>query len=450
MFKRLILLSLILVMGISHTTAQEAATDDVFFEMLSNVPASVADVEGDAFAYMSYTNLRALEAAREGVPSPNSYAEWEADEDAQAIWLANATRIQSPLGIPQITNSEYSRMSDVVGFDFFDIDRVVTFDRPPRTGIIYWGEFDAASIANAHIARDYTTTPINDDVTLWCGPIGCENGAETDVDNIERANIFGGDLGRQVPFYVTPDFIYTTPSIDYLNALPDLYEGTVASILARPTFLAGAEAISTGTGTLIQAQFLVPAQVGNFTEYFVLGPEFSQDRISELEESGELESVLEEARSRVIPNYQDLDPYELAILADRQEGDQQVALVALVFDSEEAARFAAEEVTQRIGTFSNFIFTRREEAFIEIFGGTLDEPRVYYSPAADRWVALASARYPLPSNALIDPLTGEPLPEDSDQRGMIRDSGLLFRSWIDALRRGTFTPLAITFASLSE
>lgn len=411
-------------------TAQPPVQSDLI-DMMALVPSSVGTLDGPD--YFSYVDFRALDAARPDVVSPDNWEVWTSlDSRRFALWFANFSRYAIGSGGLAQNLMQYNLMPDVVGFDFFDIDRYLNFGQPPDWGNLYVGEFDAQSIAEAHTARNYVATTIDEDLTLWCSEQGCDAGYEVNVEEVEPANIFGGDLGREQPFYIGSNLIFNTPNVAYLDTFPNLYAGRAASLLARPAFLAGAEAISAGEGDLIQAWFLNPT---------LFGADFVIGRIDTTP------SETDEQVTYALEGYQSIAPYELAILADRQEGNEQVAIVALVYSDETSAENAAAEVSNRVATFSNILVTRRDEPLIELenINATVADPQVYYSPEADRWVAVISARYDLPPNRLIDQLTGEFLPEDAEATGpsAFIASGLLFRQWVTAIAQRSFTPLVI-------
>ena len=110
----------------------------------------------------------------------------------------------------------------------------------------------------------------------------------------------------------------------------------------------------------------------------------------------------------------ELPPYRLVAFADRQEGDRQVHMVALLYTNPGLAQQAADELSVRLGEF-------------EVAGGPagvqVDEPHVYVSPDTGLAVAVASVSYPLP----LDPT----LP------------AAVFAAWMRALNQKAFWPLAL-------
>ena len=121
-------------------------------------------------------------------------------------------------------------------------------------------------------------------------------------------------------------------------------------------------------------------------------------------------------------NRNPLPPYELAVLADRQEGDEHVNLIALLYADTETAEHAARELTRRLAGFGS----------TEAFGNLaihIDEPRVQLSDTGLA-AAIAAVRYPLPSA----------------QDGEATPPGAVLRSWFRALYARELYPLHIGFS----
>lgn len=407
---RLALLFLSLLVLFSSAAADSG--DPPFLEMLSRVPISAASLE--SVSVITYVDYRAVEAARPNVPTPQSWAEWAAlDREASSLWLANANRIQS--GPPEIFQylTVLESMPQVMGFDVFDIDRALTFGDPPGTGYLYGGDFDLETLAAAHTARGYTQTEYHG-MALWCGAVGCENGFQQNLRERDQANIFGGDLGRAFPFSAEPNYLYVSGDLANVQKMIDTVQGDLESVLDVPAYLAAADASTRGGGLLIQAQILSPIQVGYMPNI--------------------LDPTDYEAYFESIGN---LPPYELAALVDKQDGSDQLAMIVLVYGSEDDAIQAAVELTERLETFAPFSGGDEPVLTRDSINGKMDEPTVYFSEAAGKWAAIAAARYPMPDNERYD-ADGRP-----SEDGMLRASGQVFRVWIQALFRREFTPLLI-------
>lgn len=400
----LMLSSLLLPLSLS---AQDDPAEHPLFAMLAQVPALASIPTDDRpIIEISYADYRAAEQARPGVPSPESWAAFESEENTD-LWIANITRITSGWPNLNIVSRAGPDMPEVMGFDFFDIDRTMAFGSPPAQGFIFGGDFDAEAIAAAHTARDYTQTDV-EGIAVWCGPVGCENGTKVNPADRNLANIFGGDLGRQQPFALVPGYILQSAGWGVLNAMIDAHQGEIDSLLALNEYRAIAEAITEPQDDtldlLVQVQFMLATNlVGD-----PMGPDLTP----------------------ITEDYGTLPPYSLAAMADRQEGDFQVAMLAVAYLTEEDAAQAAEELTRRLAGFpANVEAPDTPLIEAETIGGSVDEGRVYYSESADRWVALASIRYPLPT--------------ERDENGRLVQSGLAYRLWFNAYVRRAFTPLML-------
>lgn len=397
----------------------EVQIDHPLVDMIALIPGALADQGEDSQPLIiSYIDFQALAQTRPNTPTPQSWQEWnslgDTDPEGFVLWMANSYRIQSG---PQALGRYFMMMEttpEVMGLDYFDIDRALEFGLPPENGFIYAGDFDLEAVAQAHLARDYTETDLGG-ISLWCGPVGCENGMQQDLQNRDVANIFGGDLGRQFPFLVLPQYLAASVGLPTITGMADAYQGEALSLLNAPAYRAGAEALAQSDGQLVQTQFYPADEFGTI----LLGrPGPITDQMMALWEG-----------------YGALPVYELLVLADFQQGEDQVAMVGLVYTSEEEARTGAEELSQRIVSLP---FLRGDQEApdkpmltSDAIKGRMGEPAVYYSEAADRWVAIASALYPLPSSADI---SGDTLAADIA-------AGTLFRYWVNDLWRGSFVPI---------
>jgi hypothetical protein len=118
----------------------------------------------------------------------------------------------------------------------------------------------------------------------------------------------------------------------------------------------------------------------------------------------------------------DLDPlpvYRVAVLAALYDSENQVSLIALVYDNEDDAQRAAEEVRDRIATFDP------NDAFEEL-AVKIDDPTVYTDDSGLA-VAIAALRYPYPEQSETD---------------LTNSNGLLYRLWMNAVYRREFYPIS--------
>ncbi|MFO7322924.1 MAG: hypothetical protein DIU68_014430 [Chloroflexota bacterium] len=414
-----------LVLAALPSGAQDAQSDEhVLLQMLSMIPDTPVAFEG--IPLVSYIDYRALEQARPGVPTYENWNEWRASQDSKedsgALWVVNSFRINNG---PQLFRylTMGNETPELVGFDLFDVDHALTFGAPPSAGNVLAGEFDAEAIERAFVARDYDASE-QDDVLLLRRSDGRE-GTTTDLRNRNPANPLGGDLGRQEPVAVGDGFILNSPDDELWEAMVAAYQGEQRALLDRPSIAAAAEAITQQDMLLVQAAFLDPSDV--------VVASFDPAILLEMTPGAELDASM--LTPQAVRNYGTLPLYTMSVLADLQDGEDQVALVALVYDSEDEARQAAEEMTTRLALFRNEHRDMPEPLMDTVEGARTDEPDVFFSEATGKYVALASVRYPMPDNAREKMETGEP--------GPFKLSGVLYRDWINALYARAFDVLAV-------
>ena len=421
---RVLLAACLLAVSSAPALAQEAtfepgAEQPPLLEMLALVPDVPEALTSTAYdPFLSYVDYRAVEDARPGAPTFESwadYAEARAARDVDIrLWSVNSVRIRTGPDLFRFLDDS-AETAEVVGFDLFDIDRALTFGRPPARGLILQGRYDAPAIEEAYSARGYTAGQNNGVVLLQRGD--GESGSDINVNAINLANPFGGELGRLQPLAVTAEYLLSTPNDALFDDMVNSYVGYAQSLYTRPELVAAAEAVSIGHGDLLQALFYDPETGGTQT--------------SDLH--------------NVTARYGPLPAYSVAVVADLQDGPDQIALVALVYEREDKARAAAAELTDRLGDFPNLTARMREPAIAHEPNATLEAPNVYFSPGTGLYVALASVRYLTPPNLIVNWATGEPVEGGIDAPGAsFWPSGHLFRVWADNLETRTFTVLSIT------
>ncbi len=416
--------------------AQETKTEEAhpLLEMMRAIPDVTESYAG--VPWFSYLDHRALEQAREGVPTYERYADLlaarDAEDPAANLWLANTVRMTSGWEGMTRVFQRAQEMPPLVGFDLFDVDRSLVAGEPPSRIVVLQGDFDDDAIIDAFVARDYEVVDANG-ATLLRSADGGE-GFRQDLRNRDPANPFGGDLGRRERIALVEDLLLNSADDALVDAMIASALGEERSVLDRDNFVAAAEAITAGEGLLVQAQFFSPLDVG------ILPPDVMALM---LQPGATLEVTEDMLTPQAVREFEPLPAYNLVVLADRQEGENQVALAAMVYDEEADALAAAEEMTRRLAAFRH---PQRDDpdSLMTLYGGAAGEPSVVYSEATDRYVALASIVYPSPSNERVSMLSGEPLAEDSDEPGTYAPAGRLFRDWISAIYQRAFAPLAIT------
>lgn len=414
-----------------EATPEPAIEQPPLLELLALIPNTPEALTG--VPLISYVDYAAIENARPDVPAFESWAAFnqslEADTDAAALWMQNSMRIVAGPDFYLRYLRQFADTEARVGFDVFDIDRAIVVGQPPAMGTILEGDFDVDAVTEAYLARDYAAGQ-NNGVVLLSSADGAP-GTTIDFDGIDLAIPFGGPLGRREPIAVTDEFILNSPNDGLLDAMVNAYVGYRPSLYTQPDLVAAAEALTTGQGQLLQALFLNPLDVAfpGIDPVLILTPDIDTETLMDANPHG----------------YGPLPLYSAVVMADLQDGVDQVAMLALVYDDEATARAAADELTARLADYP----IRRSQnptPMVELVDGAhLGKPNVYYSPGTGKYVALASVRYPMPDNVLVDMATGEPIAEGEDAAwtGYLQ-SGRLFRMWFDALLNRDFDILAVT------
>jgi hypothetical protein len=285
-------------------------------------------------------------------------------------------------------------MSDVVGFGWRDVNRLFEAGLPPDFLTVYEGEFDRDAIDAALSARDFATEE-RGGISVWHRfDDNATNLAET-----EPADPFSGHLGsgaRIADYDGQLVFARNWPTLEGAIAAR---AGEAPSLAAADDFRALAEALNDGEGSLLRAMLL---------------PEGTTQQFNSLPEAPSiiLERLPEEWGISV-EGWGSLPAPGIAAIADRQEGEDQVNIIALVYDDAATAESAAQEMTTRLQTFDPGLY--------EELGVTIDAPRVYEDESGFA-VALASVRYPLILEA--DPETGD-LPRPGQL--ILRWQNMIFR-----------------------
>jgi hypothetical protein len=338
-------------------------------------------------------------------------------DDERSLWVSNARRLASGPPFMRNFNIMLDEMSQVTGIDWFDMDQILYFGLPPSIGYILAGDFDADAITSAYTAQDgYEETEING-VPAICSEEGCDAGQQTELRSRNPANPFGGDLGRREPLALLPGFLVNSSDLPTVESILDTAQGAQPSLLDNDDYRLTAEAITQGEGELIQAMFLNPASVNTYMALPFATPEAGAES--------------------PMAGYGELPSYLLAALADRQEGDEQVVLITLVYADEETAQAGGEELAARLRTFSPPSRESSEPAIAER-GGVVDDPIVYTGEDSRHAVAVVAVRSPAPGTE----------PDDTSPSGF-RDPGLVFRLLVQSVYARELLPLVVSDHSIS-
>jgi hypothetical protein len=344
--------------------AQDNAAESSLLDMLALVP----DNPQARGAILSYVDYRAVESTRPGAAQPQTWAEWDALQNANdpsaGLWMAAFFGVSS--GPPTFVQYllQFETMPEVVGFDWFDIDRALTYGDPPSVGIVLAGDFDAESIIAAFESRGFEERELNG-LSLLCGDEACD-GFKVDFQSRDVANPFGGNLGRQEPLLIAPGYLINSADYAQVEAMADAYADDENSLADAPDFHAAA-AIASASGVLVQAQFVNSAL------------------LSAPGDPGELV----EGRG-VLPLY------ELAALVHRVEDGDQFAEIILIYGGETNANAAAVELQDRISKYTSMALQKPLSEILEEREITLEEPRIVEDKETGRWATVITFKSAVP------------------------------------------------------
>ena len=354
-------LALAAALGLALPAAAQNRSPD--YDSLLAMLASAPDTPRVRAAQIvaDYVDYRALEIAG-AAPRPGSLDELGAlGDDEFAAWSAALSRVEfDPLyiadelageglarALPTAT-SAFRRLPEVLGVDWLEIDRALAVGGPPAGGVLLGGGpglTDLRTIAPALAARDFAVEQVGG-VLVWHR----FDDREIRTDAIDA----GGDLGLRTtdPFGIQQGHaarIVTLPGMlagsrDWamIDDIAGAARGTTRSLADDGDFRAAAAAITDRgrfDGLLLRALFTRR----EFTAFSV-----SRNKLGPAADDTQREAFAEMLQSRLAG---ELPPYRLAVMADRQDGGQEVAVVALVYDRPEQAAAAVNAVTSRIAGY---------------------------------------------------------------------------------------------------
>ncbi|MFW5691458.1 MAG: hypothetical protein ACOCXZ_03045, partial [Chloroflexota bacterium] len=301
---------------------------------------------------------------------------------------------------------------DVSGLDYFEIDQAMFAGWPPATGLLLLGDFDHASVTAAYTGRSFTEET-RDGLPLLCPPDGCDSGTAVDLAAGSSGDIFDfSGLGQRVPILRVPGGYFGSPSLDFV-------EQTAAASATGSTLYAADDIYTLALALTDPERYAQPV-----IQVLFFSPENFQ-------RTAPRTGTIDMGRGNVeVPgyfsDYGDLPGYDLVALADMDDGEQQIAVLALLYDDETAAQTAAAELENRIRLFTDFFSTRSEAfRFIEMIDNPTAVDVTHHVFSVDETglsVALLEIRYPR-ANFVTSA-------SNSQQPGLIY--GLFFNSWLRA------------------
>lgn len=215
-------------------------------------------------------------------------------------------------------------------------------------------------------------------------------------------------MGLAARIALLPGHIANARYWDDIKAVVAAYKGAQPSLADAPDYRALTDAITDPAsfkGAVLQAIF-IPAKTG---EGIGIAPKDTRPNAPD------------------IRAYLPLPAYELAVIADRQEGDMQINLVAAAYKDAAVAQQASAEIYKRVGEFN---IDKR----YDLMKATVDAPRIYKA-ANGLSVVVVAVRYPLLPYTPNAP-AGTNVP-----------GGHIYQLWILSLSTRQFYPLALKLPS---
>ncbi len=375
--------ALVIVLGmiaapLSFVSAQDnpkTVNEHPLMEMLALVPDIDAvrlaspDVPASFAPWVTFADYRASIAADPNFPYPASFADYAAQvEQGREKWGTSPLRNgfgpelpmlwagtgegRDPVSFGRTGPPVGEVMEALTGMDYFDIHMGMGFGRSPMSGLIFGGDLDFETIGAAHMARGYTENMVQG-LHMWCsGKFGCEVPTAYDNKAIEPYNVFDPKLGRQPAFLGLEDkaanYIASAFDHDLLLTMVDAAVESHESLADALDFRTLASALIDPehySGDLLQVHFISALMTDislNPVEVF----RASNTSVNPREAwDAWVESV-------GWAHYDVLPAYPLMALADRQEGDDVVTMVALVYPAREDAELALPELVKRLTMYS--------------------------------------------------------------------------------------------------
>jgi len=372
MMKKLFLLVCLSIFFVPSVTAQEGT--DNLMELLNAVPDQ-PEFRESFITFVDYTNLF---LARENAPQLDDLSDIDTlSEESEDIFFATLRGINSGPDFIQYLFTGGNMWEELIGFDFMDIDRAIIFGDPPMDHDILMGEFDPDAIETAFTNREYTSESLGD-MTLWCSPQGCENGAQTDIENINQGSPFGGELGREQPVLTSDTLVASAVSDVGLILVEDAFADRVDSLADNPTY-ASAVGVIDPENLVIQGLFANPGIFLLDVAPFVMEGN---------------EAVIEELMAEA----DRLPQYELIMIADTANEDEQVIYITLVYRDEADATTATEVIPERLETMDSLVMARPLQEMFDDRGITEITTNVIVDEDNDRALAVIEFRAPKATN----------------------------------------------------
>lgn len=378
----------------ANSCAEDSAMGSQLQSMLRQVPLEIASLDSD-WATVRFADFEAL-LESEGFSLLRALGSPDMLMNSVPLGAILARITAGPRALSYVLGS-VGEMTDAVGFEWLvDVDRSLEFGDAPDFGVLLGGEFDTTLVSSALEGRGFELAEI-EEVQVW------HRFDDLSLSLAARnlADPFGGDLGAAARIALLPDTLANTRTWHLIEAIIGASQGARLSLADDPAYWALAEAISEPGGLLLQALFFSEAALKT---------------LGDMMETGQ----------QAIESDASLPKFSVAVLADRQEGDEQVHLIGLAYGDESTAQSAADVLAKRVEQFHQP--DQPENVLASQFGATVsirDVRRVGDGTA----IAVVEARYPVPDE------------RTNPETGLYNTRGPLLRAWVRAILYREFTPL---------
>lgn len=245
------------------------------------------------------------------------------------------------------TSGFRAQLSDqelLIGVALLDVAQAANWSQPPEESVLLQGTMNRLAVGDIYALRGFSANPVGE-LTMFCGPDGCDSGQAIHLDAINPGDPFGGRFGRQQPVLFIPlngqSQLISSAHLPTLEASAAAANGEAPSLADAPDYQAAVHAL-TDSSTLLQAHFL------------------SHASFAESAEVAELEVWL------------------LAVLAETETSDGRSASITLIYPSLADAEAAAPVLEARMETTTpgrsdqSFVAMLKEREILFDFSATED------------------------------------------------------------------------------
>ncbi|NNG04431.1 MAG: hypothetical protein HKM95_10075 [Inquilinus sp.] len=382
-------------------SAGQSRSDDLraLGQMLALVPDTVGVRQ--APIVVDYVDYRAIEAAV-GAPSPGSLEVLDSLSAGQfKAWSRALSRVEfDPLDLANAlpgealaravpyTTSGLRGYPGALGIEWFAIDRALAIGGPPARGTVLGGGdrlTDLRSIAPVLRGRDFEVQSMNGTL-VWHRFDDREIRAKAmdgpDDLGFRNTDPFGIQSGHAARIAALPGALAGSRDWALIADIVGAADGTTRSLADNSAYRAAAAAITDDGrygGMLVRALF---------TERQFTAGSVSRNKLGSSAGEGQREVFAEVLESRL---KSELPPYRLAVMADRQEGPNEVALVALVYGTRDEAEAAAAAVSSRVGDYAPLL---QKVPLADAFSLSIGS-HVYQAPGGGPAVAVITMSEPV-------------------------------------------------------